>query len=88
MFPKSLSFGSFRTSTAAAAAILVLCSVPASAADKVTFLTSSFAQAEHGSFYQAKATGIYRNPDSTSHSRWAARRSMPRNCSWRARPIS
>ena len=59
MFPKSLSFGSFRTSTAAAAAILVLCSVPASAADKVTFLTSWFAQAEHGGFYQAKATGIY-----------------------------
>jgi NitT/TauT family transport system substrate-binding protein len=32
---------------------------PAIAADKVTFLTSWFAQAEHGGFYQAKATGIY-----------------------------
>jgi NitT/TauT family transport system substrate-binding protein len=32
---------------------------PASAADKVTFLTSWFAQAEHGGFYQAKATGLY-----------------------------
>jgi NitT/TauT family transport system substrate-binding protein len=32
---------------------------PAIAADKVTFLTSWFAQAEHGGFYQAKATGLY-----------------------------
>ena len=31
----------------------------ASATDKVTFLTSWFAQAEHGGFYQAKATGLY-----------------------------
>jgi NitT/TauT family transport system substrate-binding protein len=29
------------------------------AADKVTFITSWFAQAEHGGFYQAKATGLY-----------------------------
>ena len=33
--------------------------MPAAAADKVTFLTSWFAQAEHGGFYQAKATGLY-----------------------------
>jgi NitT/TauT family transport system substrate-binding protein len=33
--------------------------VPTLAADKVTFLTSWFAQAEHGGFYQAKATGLY-----------------------------
>ncbi len=32
---------------------------PAAAADKVVFLTSWFAQAEHGGFYQAKATGLY-----------------------------
>ena len=32
---------------------------PAHAADKVTFLTSWFAQAEHGGFYQAKANGLY-----------------------------
>lgn len=32
---------------------------PAWAADKVTFLTSWYAQAEHGGFYQAKATGLY-----------------------------
>jgi len=31
----------------------------ANAADKVTFLTSWFAQAEHGGFYQAKAAGLY-----------------------------
>src|SRR5258707_3399608 len=43
----------------AAAAGLVLCSNAALSADKVTFLTSWFAQAEHGGFYQAKATGLY-----------------------------
>ncbi|QBI00647.1 ABC transporter substrate-binding protein [Pseudoduganella albidiflava] len=32
----------------------------AAAADKVTFLTSWYAQAEHGGFYQAVAEGIYR----------------------------
>jgi NitT/TauT family transport system substrate-binding protein len=32
---------------------------PAWAADKVRFLTSWFAQAEHGGFYAAKANGIY-----------------------------
>ena len=34
---------------------------PASAvaADKITFLSSWFAQAEHGGFYQAKAAGLY-----------------------------
>ena len=45
MFPMALSFGFLRASTAAAAAVLVLWSVQASAADKVTFLTSWFAQA-------------------------------------------
>jgi NitT/TauT family transport system substrate-binding protein len=38
---------------------IVLCAAPARAADKVTFLTSWFAQAEHGGFYEAKATGLY-----------------------------
>jgi NitT/TauT family transport system substrate-binding protein len=37
----------------------MLLSTAALAADKVTFLTSWFAQAEHGGFYQAKATGLY-----------------------------
>jgi NitT/TauT family transport system substrate-binding protein len=38
---------------------LSLGATPALAADKVTFLTSWYAQAEHGGFYQAKATGLY-----------------------------
>ena len=49
---------SFRTHLTALAALLLF-GAPAHAADKVTFLTSWFAQAEHGGFYQAKATGIY-----------------------------
>jgi NitT/TauT family transport system substrate-binding protein len=50
-----------RSSRTTAAAILgiALWSTSAFAADKVTFLTSWFAQAEHGGFYQAKATGLY-----------------------------
>jgi NitT/TauT family transport system substrate-binding protein len=39
---------------------LGLASSLASAEDKVTFLTSWFAQAEHGGFYQAVAKGIYK----------------------------
>ena len=34
--------------------------VPAQAQDKFTFLTSWYAQAEHGGFYQALATGLYK----------------------------
>ena len=49
---------SLRITLFAAAATLSL-AAPAQAADKVTFLTSWFAQAEHGGFYQAKATGLY-----------------------------
>jgi NitT/TauT family transport system substrate-binding protein len=45
--------------TLVGAGILVGSLAPAVAADKVTFLTSWFAQAEHGGFYQAKATGLY-----------------------------
>ena len=49
--------------TLGAAACLVACGalLPGSAAaqDKVTFLTSWYAQAEHGGFYQALAKGIY-----------------------------
>ncbi|WP_407178643.1 ABC transporter substrate-binding protein [Bradyrhizobium sp. STM 3562] len=44
---------------AIAAEALITALAPARAADKVTFLTSWFAQAEHGGFYQAKATGLY-----------------------------
>lgn len=38
----------------------VLTSSHALAADKITFLTSWFAEAEHGGFYQAEATGLYK----------------------------
>src|ERR1700737_3724655 len=47
------------TSAVTGLASIVAMSVTALAADKVTFLTSWFAQAEHGGFYQAKATGLY-----------------------------
>jgi NitT/TauT family transport system substrate-binding protein len=40
-------------------ACVILLSASALAADKVTFLTSWFAQAEHAGFYQAKAMGLY-----------------------------
>src|SRR5579862_4477913 len=49
----------FRTACMTAAAALLVALGPAKAADKVTFLTSWHAQAEHGGFYQAKATGLY-----------------------------
>ncbi|MBY4949577.1 ABC transporter substrate-binding protein [Cupriavidus respiraculi] len=47
---------------AAVCAALSLAALPlaARAADKVTFLTSWYAQAEHGGFYQAVAEGIYK----------------------------
>lgn len=45
---------------ALAAIVAVGCSSSAFALDKVVFLTSWYAQAEHGGFYQAVATGIYR----------------------------
>jgi NitT/TauT family transport system substrate-binding protein len=45
--------------TTAAALGIAVYSTAGLAADKVTFLTSWFAQAEHGGFYQAKATGLY-----------------------------
>ena len=43
-----------------AAGALAALSGAAFAADKVTFLTSWYAQAEHGGFYQALATGLYK----------------------------
>ncbi|NVO12944.1 MAG: ABC transporter substrate-binding protein [Rhodoplanes sp.] len=42
------------------AATVALTAAPARAEDKVTILTSWYAQAEHGGFYQAVATGIYK----------------------------
>src|SRR5467141_5088929 len=56
-----LSVRSVPSSKTAMAAILglALWSTTAYGADQVTFLTSWFAQAEHGGFYQAKVTGLY-----------------------------
>lgn len=45
------------------------------AAEKFTFLTNWYAQAEHGGFYQAQATGCTNTPVSMSKLKWAARRS-------------
>jgi NitT/TauT family transport system substrate-binding protein len=44
-----------------AAAAMATAALPRAglAADKITFLTSWFAQAEHGGFYEAKASGLY-----------------------------
>ena len=51
---KLFAFASFLALAAAGFAPL------ASAQDKLTFMTSWFAQAEHGGFYQALAKGLYR----------------------------
>jgi NitT/TauT family transport system substrate-binding protein len=55
------SFGRMRLSMSIVTGVLSasLWSATAFGADKITFLTSWFAQAEHGGFYQAKATGLY-----------------------------
>jgi len=59
-----MQIANFLLTRCAAAAVGALLGVAgfactALAADKVTFITSWFAQAEHGGFYQAKATGLY-----------------------------
>jgi len=46
--------------SALSAILLAAAAIAAHAEDKVTFLTSWYAQAEHGGYYQAVATGIYR----------------------------
>ena len=40
--------------------IIAALAIPAQAQEKFTFLTSWYAQAEHGGFYQALATGLYK----------------------------
>jgi NitT/TauT family transport system substrate-binding protein len=45
---------------ALAAALLALAALPGWAQDKVTVVTTWFAQAEHGGLYQAVATGLYK----------------------------
>src|SRR5580704_17386389 len=58
---KIANFPIARLSRATIAALLGLAGFASAAlaADMVTFITSWFAQAEHGGFYQAKATGLY-----------------------------
>lgn len=48
-----------RLAAATAALVVALCALPAAALDKVSFGTDWKAEAEHGGFYQALATGIY-----------------------------
>ena len=48
----------FRTLLAAAAALTL--NAGAQAQEKFTYMTNWYAQAEHGGFYQAVATGIYK----------------------------
>lgn len=51
---------SFISRSAVASVAAICLTTSAHADDKVTFLTSWFAQAEHGGFYQAVAKGIYK----------------------------
>ena len=53
--PREPTMSRFRIASLAAAAAFSLIAAQPCAADKVTFLTSWYAQAEHGGFYQAKA---------------------------------
>ena len=60
--PKNDIVFSRRAAIAGATSALVAAGsrvAPARAATKVRFLTNWFAEAEHGGFYQAKATGLY-----------------------------
>ena len=84
------NFARMRASMAIVAGILsaTVWSATALGADKVTFLTSWFAQAEHGGFYQAKATGLYEKAGLDVTSRWAARRSTACSFCSPARPTS
>ena len=47
-------------------ATCALAALPVLAGEKFVYLTNWFAQAEHGGFYQAIATGMYAKPASTS----------------------
>jgi NitT/TauT family transport system substrate-binding protein len=48
------------TASSIAAACAVLATAPAFAEEKFVYLTNWFAEAEHGGFYQAIATGLYK----------------------------
>src|ERR1700761_6647767 len=55
----SLSRRAFILTSMGVASAAALRVRPARAATKIRFLTNWFAEAEHGGFYQAKATGLY-----------------------------
>ena len=62
--PSAVRFTSRLARLVAAPLLLLMqAAVPALAADKVVLGTNWFAEAEHGGFYQALATGIYRKYD-------------------------
>ncbi len=56
----SMRFRIVRIGCCGALLAAILAPSHALAADKITFLTSWFAEAEHGGFYQAEATGLYK----------------------------
>ncbi len=56
----STNFKRLTTRLAGSLALACLLCAPALAQDKITFLTSWYAQAEHGGFYQALAKGLYK----------------------------
>jgi NitT/TauT family transport system substrate-binding protein len=84
------SFARMRPSMTVVAGILsaTVWSATAFGADKVTFLTSWFAQAEHGGFYQAKATGLYEKAGLDVTLKMGGPRSTVRSCCLPARPTS
>ncbi len=57
--PQTLARQALTRRAALSAAAASLARPARAAPTKITFLTSWFAQAEHGGFYQAKATGLY-----------------------------
>jgi NitT/TauT family transport system substrate-binding protein len=60
--PRQLAASRSRAMLARCGALFATCALAtiSAAQDKVTFLTSWYAQAEHGGFYQALAAGIYK----------------------------
>jgi NitT/TauT family transport system substrate-binding protein len=83
-------FARMRSSMAIVAGVLsaTVWSATAFGADKITFLTSWFAQAEHGGFYQAKATGLYEKAGLDVTLKMAAPRSTACSCCSPERPTS
>ena len=62
-------------------------SLAGQAEEKIVLLTSWYAQAEQGGYYQAQATGLYKNMVSTSRSAPADRRSTACSCCCRSGPM-